>query len=100
MIQVKSSRLWAFLVATYWVSFVTFYILWRAYKHCSNLRASALAKPKLKHEQFAVLVRDIPSVPQGQTRKEQVDTYFEELHPETFYKSMVITDNREVLVFL
>ncbi|RWR88765.1 CSC1-like protein ERD4 [Cinnamomum micranthum f. kanehirae] len=92
----KSPRLWAFLVATYWVSFVAYFILWKAYKHSSKLRASALAEPKLKPEQFSVLVRDIPSVPHGQTRKEQVDSYFKELHPETFYKSMVITDNRKV----
>lgn len=94
-VKEKSSRLWAFLLGTYWVSFVTFYVLWKAYKHCSDLRASALADSKLKPEQFTVLVRDIPSVPKGQNRKQQVDSYFKELYPETFYRSMVITDNRK-----
>ncbi|XP_058070875.1 CSC1-like protein ERD4 [Magnolia sinica] len=91
----NSPRLWAFLLGTYWVSFVTFYVLWKAYKHCSELRAAAEMDPGLKPEQFTVLVRDIPPVPEGQTRKEQIDSYFKSLHPETFYRSMVITNNKE-----
>ncbi|XP_058098946.1 CSC1-like protein ERD4 [Magnolia sinica] len=94
-VQLKSPRLWAFFLSTYWVTFVTMYVLWRAYKHCSDLRATALASPEAKPEQFAILVRDIPSVPEGQTRKEQVDSYFKNLHPETFYRSMVVTNNKE-----
>ncbi|KAH6793140.1 Early-responsive to dehydration stress protein [Perilla frutescens var. hirtella] len=92
----KSPRLWVFLAATYWVSFVTYYLLWKAYKHVSNLRAEALMSPEVKNEQFAVLVRDIPSLPQGQTRKEQVDSYFRAIYPDTYYRSMVVTDNKEV----
>ncbi|KAH6790183.1 Early-responsive to dehydration stress protein [Perilla frutescens var. frutescens] len=92
----KSPRLWVFLAATYWVSFVTYYLLWKAYKRVSNLRAEALMSPEVKNEQFAVLVRDIPSLPQGQTRKEQVDSYFRAIYPDTYYRSMVVTDNKEV----
>ncbi|XP_068657216.1 CSC1-like protein ERD4 isoform X2 [Aristolochia californica] len=95
-IRKSSPRLWGFLFATYWVSFVTYYILWKAYRHVSQLRAAALAAPEPKPEQFTVLVRDIPPPPNGQTRKEQVDSYFRSLHPDTFYRSMVITDNKEV----
>eukprot|EP00262_Sarcandra_glabra_P002905 TRINITY_DN1330_c0_g3_i1.p1 TRINITY_DN1330_c0_g3~~TRINITY_DN1330_c0_g3_i1.p1 ORF type:complete len:725 (+),score=87.39 TRINITY_DN1330_c0_g3_i1:199-2373(+) len=94
-IQKGSTRLWAFMLGTYWVSFVTFYVLLKAYKHVSELRAAALMSPEVKPEQFTVLVRDIPPVPQGQTRKEQVDSYFRTLHPETFYRSLVVTDNKE-----
>ncbi|XP_027359271.1 CSC1-like protein ERD4 isoform X2 [Abrus precatorius] len=92
----KSSRLWAFLIACYWVSFVTLFLLWRAYKHVSWLRSEALKTPDVKAEQFAIVVRDIPPVPQGQTRKEQVDSYFKAIYPETFYRSMIVTDNKEV----
>ena len=96
--QAKSPRLWAFLIATYWVSFVTYYLLWKAYKHVSGLRANALMSDevKLKPEQFAILVRDIPPVPAGQTRQRQVDSYFESIYPKTFYRSMVVTDNKVV----
>lgn len=52
--------------------------------------------PEVKAEQFAVLVRDIPAPPQGQTRKEQVDSYFKAIYPDTFYRSMVVTDNKKV----
>lgn len=51
---------------------------------------------EVKAEQFAVLVRDIPPPPQGQTRKEQVDSYFKAIYPDTFYRSMVVTDNKKV----
>ncbi|MQM13916.1 hypothetical protein Taro_046843, partial [Colocasia esculenta] len=91
----KSTRLWAFLAATYWVTFVSFYMLWKAYRHVSNLRAAAKARPDVKPEDFTILVRDIPPPPEGQNRKEQVDSYFRGLHPDTFYRSMVITNNKK-----
>ncbi|KAF2305491.1 hypothetical protein GH714_005716 [Hevea brasiliensis] len=95
-VKEKSPRLWAFLIATYWVSFVTYYMLWKAYIHVSGLRAKALMSPEVKAEQFAVLVRDIPPPPEGQTIKELVDSYFKSIYPETFYRSMVVTNNKEV----
>ncbi|KAK1279497.1 hypothetical protein QJS04_geneDACA017710 [Acorus gramineus] len=95
-VQEKSSRLWAFLLGTYWVTLVTYFVLWKAYKHVSDLRASALSGPGVRPEQYTILVRDIPRAPEDQTRKEQVDSYFKALHPDSFYRSMVITDNKEV----
>lgn len=95
-ITAKSSRLWGFFVACYWVSIVTLVLLWRSYKHVSWLRAEALKSPDVKPEQFAIVVRDIPAVPQGRTRKEQVDSYFKAIYPEAFYRSMIVTDNKEV----
>lgn len=53
--------------------------------------------PEVRPEQFAVIVRDIPPPPEGQTRKEQIDTYFHEIYGDTFYRSMVVTDNKKVL---
>lgn len=93
-IQKQSPRLWAYLLGTYWVSFVTFYVLWRAYQYALDLRTTSKTSPEVKPEDFAVLVRDIPP-PQDQSRKEQVDSYFRALHPDTFYKSMVVTDNKK-----
>lgn len=90
--------MWAFVVAVYWVSFATYYLLWKAYKHVSDLRAQALVTSEVKNEQFAVLVRDIPPATNGQTRKEQVDSYFTAIYPDTFYRSIIVTDNSKVLV--
>ncbi|XP_078438558.1 early-responsive to dehydration stress protein (ERD4) isoform X2 [Wolffia australiana] len=92
-IKERSPRLWAFLISTYWVTFVAFYFLWNAYSHVSKLRAAAKSNADIKPEDVALLVRDIPPVPNGQTRKEQVDAYFSNLYPDTFYRSMVITDH-------
>ncbi|KAL7243199.1 hypothetical protein ACSBR1_015584 [Camellia fascicularis] len=95
-VKENSSRLWAFVIATYWVSFVAYYLLWKAYNHVSDLRAAALMSPKVRAEQFALVVRDMPPPPQGQTRKEQVDSYFQTIYPNTFYRSMVVTNNKAV----
>ncbi|XP_051125332.1 CSC1-like protein ERD4 [Andrographis paniculata] len=95
-IQPKSRRLWAFVAATYLVSAITYSLLWKAYKHVSNLRAAALMSPDAKPDQFALLVRDIPPVQKGQTRKQQVDSYFRTIYPDTFYRSMVVTTNNKV----
>ncbi|CAA0823737.1 CSC1-like protein ERD4 [Striga hermonthica] len=95
-IEERSPRLWAFVIATYWVSFVTYCLLWKAYKHVAELRSSALMSPEVKSEQFAVLVRDVPPVPAGLTRKDQVDSYFRGIYPDTFYRSLVVTDNKKV----
>ncbi|GMP71750.1 hypothetical protein CsSME_00030042 [Camellia sinensis var. sinensis] len=72
-IKAGSSRFWVFLLATYWVSFVAYYLVWKAYNHVSDLRAAALISPEVRAEKFAILVRDIPPPPEGQTRKEQTD---------------------------
>ncbi|VVA93071.1 unnamed protein product [Arabis nemorensis] len=92
----KSWRLWAFLGAVYWVSLVTYFMLWKAYKHVSTLRAQALMSADALPEQFAILVRDIPSPPNGQTQKEFIDSFFREIYPETFYRSLVVTENSKV----
>ncbi|XP_051128196.1 CSC1-like protein ERD4 [Andrographis paniculata] len=94
-IEQKSNRLWAFLAAVYWVSIITCYLLWKAYNHVSHLRAAALMSPEVKDEQFAVVVRDIPSTTDARSRKEQVDSYFKAIYPDTFYRSMVVTNNKE-----
>lgn len=88
----ESARLWAFLLSVYWVSFVTYFVLWRSYKHVSNLRAAARSTSDVKPEEFSVLVRDVPIPPPDQSIKDLVDSYFRALHPDTFYKAMVVTD--------
>ena len=95
-LQERSPRLWAFLGALYWVSLVTYFLLWKAYKHVTEIRATALMSSEVKAEQFAVLVRDIPTPKNGETRKEQVDSYFRDIYPDTFYKSLIVTDNKKV----
>lgn len=94
-IQQESNRLWAFVFAGYWVSIVTYIVLWKTYKHVLRLRAREQTSSEAKLEQFAVLVRDIPPVPTGETRREQVDTFFGTLYPETFERSMIVTDISE-----
>lgn len=70
-------------------------LLWKAYHHVSDLRAAALMSLEPIPEQFAVLVRDIPRLPPGQTRKEQVDSYFKSIYQDTYYGSIVVTNNNK-----
>ncbi|KAM6551989.1 hypothetical protein CsatB_001797 [Cannabis sativa] len=92
----KSRRLWAFLVGVYCVSFVIYYLLWKAYKHVGGLRVKALmSSSQVKPEQYAVLVRDIP-LHKTKSTKQQVDAFFKDIYPNTFYKSMVATNNIQV----
>ncbi|KAK9706996.1 hypothetical protein RND81_07G166400 [Saponaria officinalis] len=95
-VRQNSPRLWAYMIAVYWVSMVTYFMLWKAYKHVSELRAAALMSAEVRPEQFAVLVRDIPPPMDGETRKEQIESYFKTIYPGSFYTSMVITDNKKV----
>lgn len=77
---------------------VTYFMLWKAYKHVAALRAEALmSSEEVLPEQFAILVRDIPSPPNGETQKEFVDSYFRDIYPETFYRSLVVTENSKVI---
>lgn len=94
-VQQKSKRLWGFLAAAYFVSFVTYFILWKTYKHVLHLRAREQASLEAKPEQFVILVQDIPAVPPGKTRKEQVDSFFRRLHPDTFDRSLIVCDISE-----
>ncbi|KAL2607537.1 hypothetical protein R1flu_026110 [Riccia fluitans] len=90
-IQNKSSRLWAFLIGGYWLSFVTYYILRQTYKHVIELRAKDQSNVRAKPEQFTCLVRDIPPTAKNETREEQVDSFFKQVHPETYEKSKIVT---------
>ncbi|PWA34216.1 early-responsive to dehydration stress protein (ERD4) [Artemisia annua] len=92
----RGHRLFASAATCYWVSIVTYYLLWKAYKHVSDLRAEALMSAGIRAEQFAVLVRDIPSSSEGYSTKQQVDSFFRQIYPETYYKSIVVTENKAV----
>ncbi|PWA96639.1 early-responsive to dehydration stress protein (ERD4) [Artemisia annua] len=95
-LKIRSPRLFASAATCYWVSIVTYYLLWKAYKHVSDLRAEALMSSGIRAEQFAVLVRDIPSSSEGYSTKQQVDSFFRQIYPETYYKSIVVTENKAV----
>ncbi|KAF4398497.1 hypothetical protein G4B88_025476 [Cannabis sativa] len=67
-----------------------------AYKHVGGLRVKALmSSSQVKPEQYAVLVRDIP-LHKTKSTKQQVDAFFKDIYPNTFYKSMVATNNIQV----
>ena len=67
--------------------------LWKTYKHVVHLRSVDQSNPeKVKPEQYAVLVRDIPApVPGSGTIYDQVDKYFKALHPETYRACVIVT---------
>ncbi|KAI5055700.1 hypothetical protein GOP47_0029616 [Adiantum capillus-veneris] len=87
----KSSRLWAFAIADYWLTIATMYVLWKSYKHVVHLRTQDQSAPKAKPQQYAVLVRDIPPPSTGSI-SEEVDTFFKTLHPTTYETCIIVTN--------
>ncbi|MCO5607012.1 hypothetical protein L7F22_061203 [Adiantum nelumboides] len=87
----KSPRLWAFAIANYWLTIATLYVLWKSYKHVVILRTQDQASPKAKPQQYAVLVRDIPTPSTGSI-SEEVDMYFKTLHPTTYETCIIVTN--------
>ncbi|KAJ7559065.1 hypothetical protein O6H91_04G068400 [Diphasiastrum complanatum] len=83
------NRIWAFLVGSYWLSVVTYVILWKKYKHIVALRSSLLSSTKAQPEDFTVLVHDIP-YDKTMTHKEQVDTFFKKLYEESYEKCLIV----------
>ncbi|KAJ7567053.1 hypothetical protein O6H91_02G130600 [Diphasiastrum complanatum] len=85
----NKSRIWAFLIAAYWLSIVTYIVLWQKYKHIINVRDQVLSA-NARPEQFTVLVQNLPPPTNG-TRSEQVDAFFRKLHPDAYEKCLVVT---------
>ncbi|XP_015942843.1 CSC1-like protein ERD4 isoform X2 [Arachis duranensis] len=64
--------------------------------HYNQTVVDELQKLTMGNITFAVVVRDIPAVPLGETTTEEyVHSYFEAIYPETYYKCMIVTDNRK-----
>lgn len=94
--QEGTTKLWAFLLGTYWVSIVTYYTLIKHYKKMIHLRGKEQAHEKARPQQFACLVRDIPPRPSRMTRREQVNTFFKKLHPDTYETCVIVTNLEKV----
>ena len=88
--QDKSPRIWAFLIGVYWVSFVTYYCLWKSYKKVFLLRNALHSSEVARPQQYTVLVRDIPAAEKHETRTEQVDAFFRRTHPAAYERCMVM----------
>ncbi|KAJ7559063.1 hypothetical protein O6H91_04G068200 [Diphasiastrum complanatum] len=83
------NRIWAFLVGSYWLSVVTYVILWKKYKHIMTLRSTLLSSTKAQPEDFTVLVHDIP-YDKTMTHAQQVDTFFKKLYGESYERCLVV----------
>ena len=95
-VQGASSKLWAFLLGTYWVSAVTYFVLVKQYKHMIHLRGKEQAHEKARPQQYVCLVRDIPAPPKHMSRAEQVDAFFRKLHPDTYESCTIVTNLSKV----
>lgn len=94
--QEKTPKLWAFLLGTFWVSIVTYYVLVKNYKHMIHLRGKQQSHEKAGPQNYACLVRDIPSPPKNMRRAQQVDAFFRKLHPDTYDSCMIVTNLKKV----
>src|SRR5947209_2914965 len=58
--QPNSPKTWAFLLGMFWVSLVTYYVLWKSYRRIVYMRDRAQVSAYARPQQFTALVRDIP----------------------------------------
>ncbi|KAG0604384.1 hypothetical protein M758_10G168100 [Ceratodon purpureus] len=89
-IRPNSPRIWAFLIAVYWVTIVTYYCLWKSYRKVFQLRNSLSASAVARPQQYTVLVRDIPATEKHESRTEQVDAFFRRTHPAAYERCMIM----------
>lgn len=94
--QPSSPKIWAYLGGAFWVSFVTYYVLWKSYKRIVALRIAQNSSLVATPEQYAVLVRDIPKPDKHESRTEEVDSFFRKVHPAAYERCMVVNDLKSV----
>lgn len=80
-VEAKSSKIWAYLLGMFWVSFVTYYVLWKSYRRVVYMRDRAQGAANARPQQFTVLVRDIPKPVGKESRMQLVDSFFARVHP-------------------
>ncbi|KAG0616625.1 hypothetical protein M758_5G129300 [Ceratodon purpureus] len=80
-VEPSSRKIWAFLIGMFWVSIVTYFVLWTSYRRILNMRDRVQGSAYARPQQFVVLVRDIPKTDGKETRTEQVERFFSKVHP-------------------
>jgi hypothetical protein len=94
--QPKSAKIWAFLFAMFWVSFVTYYVLWKSYQRVVFMRDRAQANAFARPQQYTVLVRDIPKPVGKESRSQLVDSFFSRVHPGAYNRVLPTHDTKPV----
>ncbi|KAG0605251.1 hypothetical protein M758_9G043300 [Ceratodon purpureus] len=96
-VEEGTTKLWAFLLGTYWVSCVTYYVLVKHYKKMIHLRGKEQAHEKATPQQFACLIRDIPAPPKHMSRAQQVNAFFRKIHPDTYETCLIVTNVKKLM---
>ncbi|KAG0498617.1 hypothetical protein HPP92_003308 [Vanilla planifolia] len=84
-----SERFWVHLVMAYLFTIWTCYILYMEYCNVAFMRLHFLATQHRRVEQFAVVVRNIPSI-SGHSITESVDHFFQKNHPEHYLSHQAV----------
>jgi len=94
--QPNSIKIWGFFIGMFWVSLVTYFVLWRSFRLVVDMRdreqASAYARP----QQFTVLVRDIPKHTGKESRIQQVEQFFARTHPDAYNRVQLVHNVKKV----
>ncbi|XP_076889013.1 hyperosmolality-gated Ca2+ permeable channel 1.7-like [Bidens hawaiensis] len=84
-----SKRLAAHILMAYVFTFWTCYVLYKEYKHVTDMRLHFLASQSRRPDQFTVLVRNVPSDP-DESVSEHVDHFFRVNHPDQYFLHKVV----------
>ncbi|KAG0617408.1 hypothetical protein M758_5G188100 [Ceratodon purpureus] len=91
-VEPNNSKIWAFLLAMFWVSFVVYYVLFKAYRRIVHMRDRAQASAYARPQQYTALVRDIPKTVGKESRIQQVDSFFARVHPGAYNRVQPVYD--------
>lgn len=74
------------MIGMVWVSIATYLVLWRSFRLVVDMRDREQASEHARPQQFTLLVRDIPKKERDskESRKEQVEHFFNRTHPGAF----------------
>lgn len=89
-----SRKIWAFLLGVFWVSFVTYYVLWKSYRRIVYMRDRAQASGYARPQQYTALVRDMPKPVGKESRAQMVDSFFARVHPGAYNRVQPVYDVR------
>ncbi|PWA88903.1 ERD (early-responsive to dehydration stress) family protein [Artemisia annua] len=88
-VEPASKRLAAHIVMAYVFTFWTCYVLYKEYKHVTDMRLHFLASQVRRPDQFTVLVRNVPADP-DESVSEHVEHFFRVNHPDQYLVHKVV----------
>ena len=91
--------MWAHAVGAWWLTISTLYILLHAYSSVSRMRGRYAGLERPLPDQYAVLVRDIPSPPPAVASHQLIHDRLQRSHQGNFERALLVPKLAKVPYF-